>query len=239
MYENERSESCRLCDKKAVTRGLCPMHYTRLWRAKVIGGNNRNDSRESKKRALTVWHNIDSRCNEPTTNEYERYGGRGIKNLITVLEIETLWIRDGASSMKKPSIDRRDNDGHYTFENCRFIEFTQNIALRQIVRKLCKRCNIATPRNRKRICDTCNDTRTCKCGKIFVLKRKRTCDDCRIQTRSCAFCEKAITRDSSKTGTATFRNKLWFCSKREQGLWLATNFGFGSESGGSHINRPT
>ncbi len=37
-----------------------------------------------------------------------------------------LYYRDGADKMKKPSIDRIDNNGDYTYENCRFIEMAEN-----------------------------------------------------------------------------------------------------------------
>jgi hypothetical protein len=46
--------------------------------------------------------------------------------LITPNEIKELWFRDKAFEMKKPSIDRKDNDGDYTFNNCRFMEKDDN-----------------------------------------------------------------------------------------------------------------
>jgi len=69
---------------------------------------------------------IKQRCTNPNCERYPRYGGRGIKCLITKEEIKELWFRDKAYLMEKPSIDREDNDGNYTFDNCQYMEFAEN-----------------------------------------------------------------------------------------------------------------
>ncbi len=66
------------------------------------------------------------RCENKRARNYNRYGGRGIKFLITLSEFVELWIRDGAENMKSPTIDRIDNNGHYEFNNCQFIERAEN-----------------------------------------------------------------------------------------------------------------
>ena len=70
---------------------------------------------------------IKTRCTNPNEKSYKHYGGRGIKCLITAKELEFLWKRDNASKLKKPSIDRINNDGNYEFSNCRFIENLDNV----------------------------------------------------------------------------------------------------------------
>lgn len=87
-----------------------------------------------QKRKLTFpWlsHLTDAntRCNNPKFIRYYRYGGRGIKCLLTKDEIRELYIRDKAHLLKTPSLDRIDNDGNYTFDNCRFIEKIKNTQL--------------------------------------------------------------------------------------------------------------
>lgn len=69
-----------------------------------------------------------NRCNNINNKRYKDYGARGIKCLITLDEIKELWFRDKAYELKQPSIDRINNDGNYTFENCRFIELKENTA---------------------------------------------------------------------------------------------------------------
>ena len=75
---------------------------------------------------LRTFNNIHSRCTNKKIRSYKDYGGRGIKCLITPEELKTLWFRDKAFEMKKPSIDRIDNDGNYEFDNCRFMEKDDN-----------------------------------------------------------------------------------------------------------------
>lgn len=75
-----------------------------------------------------IWYNINQRCNNPKNDMYYRYGGRGIKCLITKEELKFLWFRDKAYNMNKPSIDRKDNDEHYELSNCQFIEMSENIS---------------------------------------------------------------------------------------------------------------
>lgn len=67
-----------------------------------------------------------SRCNYSNNKYYYRYGGRGIKFLMTEEDFKYLWIRDNAENMKCPNIDRINNDGNYELSNCRFIEKSLN-----------------------------------------------------------------------------------------------------------------
>lgn len=78
------------------------------------------------KRISRIFYDIHSRCNNPNKDNYKYYGGRGIKNLISQKELKELWFRDKAYLMKKPSIDRINNDGNYEYNNCRFIEMNKN-----------------------------------------------------------------------------------------------------------------
>jgi len=75
-----------------------------------------------------VLQHIKQRCNNPNSKDYKWYGGRGVKCLITEEELEYLWNRNNASKMLNPSIDRKDNDGNYTLDNCQFIELSENLA---------------------------------------------------------------------------------------------------------------
>ena len=124
MYLYEHSDICRLCDKKAITRSYCKYHYEKLLREKKITPHKVFD-RETKF-LMKVLHNVNGRCLNPHAGGYERYGGKGIKNLLSIEDLRYLYHRDEGSKLQRPSIDRRNSDGDYTLDNCRFIEWREN-----------------------------------------------------------------------------------------------------------------
>ena len=75
---------------------------------------------------LKHYKRAQSRCLYPCDIKYKNYGARGIKFLMTMQDFKDLWFRDKAWLLKLPSIDRLNNDGDYTLENCRFIEVGEN-----------------------------------------------------------------------------------------------------------------
>jgi len=87
--------------------------------------------RHKKQPWKKTFSHIKQRCNNKKCEFYKYYGGRGITCLITEEEIKQLWFRDKAYLLKKPSIDRKDNNGNYTFDNCQFIERVENTAKAQ------------------------------------------------------------------------------------------------------------
>ena len=81
-------------------------------------------------RRLRPWvthHNsAQQRCQYTKNKDFGRYGGKGVKFLLSMMEMKALWFRDKAFNMRTPSIDRKDSNGDYVFQNCRFVEQAVN-----------------------------------------------------------------------------------------------------------------
>ena len=84
----------------------------------------KNYRKNNKLKTILGW--INTRCYNPNRSDYKYYGGKEIKNLLSLDDLKVLWERDNADLMIRPSIDRIDSNKSYCFDNCRFLEFNKN-----------------------------------------------------------------------------------------------------------------
>ena len=112
-------------DRKEVELKPCPSGH-KISNLKYMRKRNKENP------WLVSYYGAKGRCENRLDKRYKYYGGRGIKFLMTIEDFKTIWFRDKANLMKKPSIDRINNDGNYHLNNCRFIELRQNCAHRGI-----------------------------------------------------------------------------------------------------------
>ncbi len=80
----------------------------------------------SKTRQYHVWRAMKQRCDNPKNEKYPRYGGRGITYDPKWKTFEGFWedMAEGYNDIL--TIDRKDNDGNYTKDNCRWISGPDN-----------------------------------------------------------------------------------------------------------------
>lgn len=66
------------------------------------------------------------RCRDKNSKWWPAYGAKGIECRITSKDLEKLWHECEAHKMRRPSLDRKESNGHYEVGNIRFIEFNEN-----------------------------------------------------------------------------------------------------------------
>jgi hypothetical protein len=89
----------------------------------------------SKTEEYSVWQGLFKRCENPKSQYFYCYGGRGIKVCERWRDFENFFKDMGLKPGKKYQIDRTDNDGDYEPGNCKWVTPKENVANRRCSKK--------------------------------------------------------------------------------------------------------
>lgn len=90
---------------------------------------------QANSRTWAIWSNVIQRCENPKNRAFPKYGGRGIHVCERWHEFANFFADMGHPG-EGMSLDRRDNDGPYSPENCRWatdIEQARNKSTNRIL----------------------------------------------------------------------------------------------------------
>ena len=104
-----------------------------------------HNSRFYRSSTYLAWRNMKDRCNNPGYSGYQRYGGRGITYDPRWEFFQNFLLDMGGKpeTVDGLSLDRKDNDGNYTKDNCRWATVKQQQPSPSVLTRLFNRAAIA------------------------------------------------------------------------------------------------
>lgn len=95
-----------------------------------------NDEKYLRRRTLQTLGDMKQRCANPKNSQYKNYGARGIKVCARWAESSANFIADMGIKPPGMSIERIDNDGDYSPENCIWADAKQQAANKKTTIKI-------------------------------------------------------------------------------------------------------
>lgn len=118
------------CDSNHKAKGYCQKHYRRLQRHGDVNHVEAEVGFNNKQHPLyTTWCGMKERCNREAHGAYKYYGGRGIRVCEKWSKSFQAFISDmGDKPTPAHTLDRVDNDGDYSPDNCQWVTMAEQIS---------------------------------------------------------------------------------------------------------------